>query len=446
MSRWKQNKQPLKTRIVLSSLLGIAVTFMLAAGLLTWSFNQAAQRSLDNYLLAFLNTLIAATSVDTQGHVKILPSIAGFENIPYYWQINERETPLAKSKQLRAPLALETVSHGNLIRFSFQDSDQTEVYALKRTVRFPGHVPVSYMMGIQKDAATEFVAAQEGKFLLPLIGILVTLAVVLLSLSLVQIRIITKPLTLLRQSIGEIKKGNISELSEPFPKEIQPLVNELNTLLSYNQHMLERYRTFSSNLSHALKTPLAVLKNDAAGSADPLAAKVLEKVDAMHGLINRYLARVRIGGTVNLLGVKTPLSPILTKITTNFGKLYAKEYRLSCPEELLLQVDEADLFELLGNIIENAYKYGKDAITVSAEKMDTFLVITIGDDGPGIEEAQRNEVLKRGVRLDEKQEGSGIGIPIAVDIAKLYGGEITLGESALGGLQVAIMLPDSLLR
>ncbi len=441
MCLWKKTNLSLKRHIIISAVLGIAIAFIIAGGMLTWGFKQSAIRSLDNYLTAFMNTLIASTSVNNDGNIIISPGISGIENLPQYWQISGSGKHLKKSKQLRTWLNITDSKHGEIESFNFQDSDDTNIYALKRTVRFPGDVTVTYMIGTSKDLADMFLKEQEKEFFLYLIVILTALALSLIILSFVQIGIVLRPLNRLRESITEIKKGNVSELKEPFPREIQPLVDELNILLSYNLKMIERYRTFSSNLSHALKTPLSILKNDAASSKDELAKIVIEKVENMNALINRYLSRVRIGGTATILGVRTSLLPILQKISNSFAKLYQKEITINCSEEIVLQIDEADLFELMGNVIENSCKYGHSKVEINITNHDGYIFIKISDDGKGIPSSMREEVLKRGVRLDETKAGSGIGIPIAVDIAKLYGGEIKLVDSALGGLEVIIILP-----
>lgn len=436
-------RESLKTRVALFSFLGIAITFMIAGSLLTWSFRQSAQHALDNYLLAFMSSLIAATSVDRNGTVTIEAAGSGLEHLTQYWQISTKDNYLKKSPQLQAWVKAPPTTQGNVVQFDFVDRDHTEVYAVRKTIRFPGNVPVTYLIGTQKDSAEDFLSEQEQQFLVSLIVILTVLSLVLIVLSLVQIRLIATPFHHLHTSVSNLKDGLISQLPETLPKEIQPLVHELNTLLSYNAHMLERYRTFSSNLSHALKTPLAILKNEARNSKEKLGQTVLEKTKDMDALISRYLSRVRVGGTTSILMVRTPLVPVIRKIGRSFGKLYEKEIIICGDDAIALRIDETDVYELLGNLIENACKYGNDRIEVSASRDDSHYVIEIHDDGPGIEPSLRAEVLKRGVRLDETQDGTGIGIPIAMDIVTLYNGSLTLSESYLGGLQVIITLPNS---
>jgi signal transduction histidine kinase len=434
------SRSSLKRHIILSAILGIAIAFIIAGGMLIWGFKQSALRSLDNYLIAFMNTLIASTVIEADGSVTLSPNISGIERLPQYWQVTSGGKLIQKSHRLTTVILLNDAPDGEIQHFTSFDDRNTSIYALKRTVRFPGGVAVTYMIGTQKELAERFLEEQQKEFSLYLVGVLSALGCGLVLLSFVQIRIIQKPLNRLHHSIAELKQGNIAELSEPFPAEIQPLVHELNTLLSYNTKMLERYRTFSSNLSHALKTPLSIIKNEAALSHDPLAQKVLEQADSMNGLITRYLSRVRIGGTANILGVRTPLLPVIQKIAAGFGKLYRKEVRISGGEDVVVPIDESDLFELLGNLIENACKYGKSRVEVEILHEGEQLTIHIHDDGNGIPEALREEVLKRGVRLDETTQGSGIGIPIAVDIVELYGGVLTLQESRLGGLEVVVRL------
>jgi signal transduction histidine kinase len=429
-------RHSLKARVAVFAFLGITLIFILAGSLLIASFRQSAQQSLDNYLLAFMNSLIAATSVDKNGTITLLPS--GLDNLPQYWQITSQNKKLQKSPQLQAWVSVLPARDGKITRSTIYDSDNTAVYVLTRTIRFPGNIPVTYMIGVQQDMAKAFISGQQKQFLPYLITILSLLAFLLVLLSLAQVYFIMRPLQQLKTSVAAIKDGTDSVFSGRFPTEIQPLVDELNLLLSYNAHMLERYRSFSANLSHALKTPLAILRNEAKDS--PI---VMEKTQDMENVINRYLARVRIGGSVSILAAHTSLGTVLEKICRSFGKLYRKDIRLDIAHPITLRMDEADLYELLGNLIENACKYGRQRVEVSAISDNGEIIITINDDGPGIPPETRQEVVKRGIRLDEKQAGSGIGIPIAIDIVTLYGGSITLQDSPLQGLQVVVKLPET---
>jgi signal transduction histidine kinase len=270
--------------------------------------------------------------------------------------------------------------------------------------------------------------------------VLSVLSAILLVFVYIQIRLTVAPLKKIRDSLENIRTGESTKLAENFPKEIQQLADEVNTLIAYGSGMVERYRTFASNLAHALKTPLSVLRNEAAREATPLAATVKEKGDVMLALIDRNLARVKAAGTGNLLNARTEAFPVAEKIGRSFGKLYGKEVSVTGESSALFRGEEGDFYEILGNIIENACKHAKHQVLVSVITGND-LEISVEDDGKGIPQEERTKVLKRGTRLDETVPGTGIGLSITRDLVNLYAGKMTLGDAAIGGLKVVLTLP-----
>jgi len=241
---------------------------------------------------------------------------------------------------------------------------------------------------------------------------LTVLGVGLLLVVWFQVRFGLRPLQVLQQALGDIRKGNAQRLPESFPVEVEPVVSELNGLLDHNGALLERARTQVGNLAHALKNPLTVIRNEAGPMENERGRVIREQTAAMANSVDRYLSQARIAGTAGVLGARADLKVIVE-----------------------------DLEEMLGNLIDNACKWARSQVLVHAESADGRLRIVVEDDGPGIPEKRQVEVLERGRRLDEKIPGSGLGLDIAQDIAGLYRGSITLGRASSGGLSVQLDLP-----
>jgi len=273
---------------------------------------------------------------------------------------------------------------------------------------------------------------------------LTVLGVGLLLVVWFQVRFGLRPLQVLQQALGDIRKGNAQRLPESFPVEVEPVVSELNGLLDHNRALLERARTQVGNLAHALKNPLTVIRNEAGPMENERGRVIREQTAAMANSVDRYLSQARIAGTAGVLGARADLKVIVEDLCFSLEQLY-KEKGLDIQRDGLegywFRGEAQDLEEMLGNLIDNACKWAHSQVRVRAECTDDRLQIVVEDDGPGIPEKRQVEVLERGRRLDEKVPGSGLGLDIAQDIAGLYRGSITLGRASSGGLSVQLDLP-----
>ena len=215
--------------------------------------------------------------------------------------------------------------------------------------------------------------------------------------------------------------------------------------------MLARARTHAGNLAHALKTPLTVLTNAARAAeqkdtpAAELAHQVIEQIGLARKQVDYHLARAQAAATLRLPGAKTPLQPVLAGLVRVMRRVYAeRQLQLtleSMAETLCFRGETQDLHEMLGNLLDNACKWATRRVELTASGADGQLRITIDDDGSGLADAQRDAVLRRGVRADQQVPGSGLGLSIVDDLARLYGGQIELGVSPLGGLRAVLILP-----
>ncbi len=446
----------LTSRIGRFSLTSIFFLILTAGIAIAWAFEKSAVRSLENHLSAYIDVLISATILDEHGEIAVSESIDLLNKIPRYWQVTSGKEYLRRSSSLNSWIPITEWEPSATRNFVFTDSDNTGIRVVQKTLVFPGNKYVSYFFGMQEEIADEFIAHERKGFVKVLSVVLLGLGAVLFLLSYILTRFTISPLSDVKTGLSRIRTGKSNQLEGNFPTEIIPLVQEVNRLLSYSSNVVKRHRTFASNLAHSLKTHLSVLlyeanreteRNPAAGEEHSLADNVLEKSKIMQSIIDRSLARAKAAGSGTVIGARTEVHTVISKITLNFGKLYHRETEIICSKDIFFHGDEDDLYEMLGNIIENACKYSRSKVKVSAGRNSadtsetTSLHIRVEDDGTGIPESERKNVLERGTRLDETVAGTGIGMSIAVDIIRLYGGKIILGDSELGGLQVDIGLP-----
>jgi signal transduction histidine kinase len=275
-----------------------------------------------------------------------------------------------------------------------------------------------------------------------LIAMLALASGTLLAMALA-LRYALRPLDRIQSDITEIREGRQAALSSGYPAEVQPLSEELNKLLDHNREVVSRARTHVGNLAHALKTPLAVLRNEAKGDSQ-LDQVVRRQSEAMHANVDHYLKRAQAAARAEALGVRTQVHEALAGIARVMTKLFAAEGKsitTEIPVTLYVRTERQDLEEILGNLLDNACKWALSKVQVSAANdADGMVVIHIDDDGPGLSPEQREHAVKRGVRLDETAPGTGLGLSIVADIAGMNGGSLSLEQSPLGGLRAAVRL------
>jgi two-component system sensor histidine kinase PhoQ len=249
-----------------------------------------------------------------------------------------------------------------------------------------------------------------------------------------------RPLRKLAQDVSELERGSSTALAEGYPAELQPLAANLNQLLNREQQQRERYRNTLADLAHSLKTPLAVLRQ-AATAEPPDRALLDEQIGRMDQLIGYQLQRAVTFGAHQLGQQQLRLLPLIEKLVASFEKVYFDkqlQFRIDIDPTYECRGDEGDLMEVLGNLLDNACKACRRQVAVSARSGERRLQISIEDDGPGIEPAQRRRILERGQRSDSYQPGQGIGLAVAVDILDSYGAELDIDHSQLGGARFTV--------
>jgi signal transduction histidine kinase len=251
------------------------------------------------------------------------------------------------------------------------------------------------------------------------------------------------PLRRVRQDVAAIRSGAKTRITEDFPVEVRPLTEEINLLLAHSEEQAEEARRHAGNLAHALKTPLTVITNAATAHSPDLADTVCREAIVMRRQVDHHLARARAIGRRASAHARATVWESLESVERAVDRLYENvTVDIAGDKTAQVRVERQDLDEMLGNLVENAAKYGGGRVFVTVEKRLGFVDILVEDDGPGIPIGEREAIFDRGARLDTGKPGTGLGLAIVRDVAEIYGGRITLEESEdLGGLLARLSLP-----
>ena len=263
-----------------------------------------------------------------------------------------------------------------------------------------------------------------------------------------QIRAGLKPFLQLRKRLGAVRDGSEQRIDGRYPGEVQPLVNDLNAFLEHREGLVRRAMTTAGDLAHGLKTPLAVLAYEAdraeAAGHHELAATIGQQVERMRRQVEYHLAHARAVASGATPGARSSVRESADGLIRTMQRIHAARgltFHCDVPADLTFQGEREDLDEMLGNLLDNACKWARSAVSVHAAQQDARVLIPVDDDGPGIAPDLRAAVLQRGVRADEAAPGSGLGLAIVGDLAAVYGGSIALDTSPGGGLRAKLELP-----
>ncbi len=252
------------------------------------------------------------------------------------------------------------------------------------------------------------------------------------------------PLRTMAGEVREMEEGHRERLSDRYPTELRGLAQNLDRFVAHEQRSRARYRKAMEDLAHSLKTPLAVIRNALGEKAPAESALLQEQLDRMESSVTYQLSRASATGPV-VVGHIVNAANMIERLVRALQTAYSErgiEVVQDVPEDLNVRGDERDLMEMLGNLLENAFKYTASRVRISAECSNVVCIcICIDDDGPGIEPELRQQVLNRGTRADQVQSGQGIGLSVVAELVALYQGELKIGESPLGGARIRLELP-----
>jgi signal transduction histidine kinase len=266
--------------------------------------------------------------------------------------------------------------------------------------------------------------------------------------TVLQTAVLLRPFEKLRKDVAHRWQRDEALNGADYPEEVAPLVSDINLLLQRNREIVKVSRGRAADLAHALKTPSAILRNELTLLADEnhMMDKALAALDRLDAQLARSLARIRLSNAGQTTFARTDLSGVVTRFSRLFGKMAerdGKQLTAACEPNLLVRVDAQDLEEILGNVMDNALKWCRSSISLTARSLSDCIELVVEDDGPGIPAEGRAEALLAGGRLDTSKPGSGLGLAISTELLKVYGASLDLRESApLGGLAVRILIPQ----
>ncbi len=456
-------------RLVRSAVMWVLPILALTAVALTWFYRSSTYRIFDEPLESAITSLIATSqaSPDDKGNWAVDLSSEPIDPryqralSGRYWLIgNLDETGEIKVLQASRSMAGETLtlpvtdaatilkSPGDELRSvaNGPDRDSNEqLRVIARSVILPGMENTPVVMIAAADVSAANQAIKRFAALASLLLLFLSGGLIFGVLS--QVRLGLKPLFDLTNEVANVRQGRSERVDGQYPSEIAPLADELNTLIGHNSDVVERARTHVANLAHALKTPIAVLLNEAETSKSQLSDVVTRQSEEMRRQVDHHLRRARAAARGQVIGVSTPVDEVVMSLVRTLERIYRNkdiDFDVDILDGLRFRGEKRDLEEMIGNLLDNACKWTKSEVSIGTHistSDDSDFVIFVADNGPGVDPSNYEEALKRGARLDEATPGTGFGLAIVDDLAKAYKGALQLSRAKTGGLKVTLELP-----
>lgn len=443
----------LRFRLLAAAAVSVSLALIAAAFGLVLLFEHHVERRLDHELETDLRQLIARIELDADGRIHISSELSDprFEEpiSGWYWQIqDDKRLMLLRSRSLwdaKLDLPKDQLDLGVVHRHVLVGPvDQSLMVREQQVIMHPQAEARRLRVAVAMDRSELLTARQA--FSADMLPYLALLALALMGATWVYVRMGLSPLDHVRQGVLAISSGDAQRLTDEFPDEVMPLVDEINELLMARDDAVERARAWTADLAHGLKTPLTALGADAQQLRNTGHTDMAENLDQLAQSMRRRVDRELIRARLRTAGVLVPRHTdmvaaakgvIATLVRTPLGSRLS--WHTELPESLEVGMARDDLTELLGNLMDNASKWARDQVWISVEQ-DDGVSIVIEDDGPGVPDSELTSLVKRGVRLDEQTAGSGLGLAIARDILDAYDGQLSFSRSKLGGLAVSVQL------
>jgi signal transduction histidine kinase len=441
----------LRLRLIAGGAAAILVALSVAGFALTVLFERHVTRTIADDLEVSLKQLIAGLEIGPDGALVVArpPTDPRFSEplSGLYWQVTDDHDRLVRSRSLwddRLTAPIDKPAPGEVHHHDIAGPFGARLSIVERQVvlTIEGK-PVPVRAAVAVDLAR--VTAAGKAFARDLAVALGILGAVLALATSVQVVLGLRPLNALRQGVAEVRSGKRQRLPEAVPVEVLPLVEEVNALLEAQAREIERSRDRAADLAHGLKTPLAALSADAARLRDRGEDKLARDIEAVGAAMSRHvdreLARARLRGAARRgESVAVELAPLVRSLVTIQSRTPVGariDYDVSIVGEVSVPVDRTDLAEVLGNLLDNATKHARSRVRIGAERGPNLICVAIEDDGDGIDEVAYATVLARGIRLDQRGEGAGLGLAIVQDVLDAYGWSLRLSRSELGGLKAS---------
>lgn len=455
---FSSHRYSLGARLFVSAALCCALVLMLAGFGLTTFYRRSAERGFDERLSVYIKELVADLAAPPEAERQAIGDLGEPRfDLPlsgWYWQIIrlDGDRPTVRTSrslvggQLPKLLDQQLPPNARGLRENYiSGPDERSLRILEREI----DVGEDGQFTVAVAAPTDEIDGDIRDFRFTLTMTFLLLGLALVASTIVQVRFGLRPLVRLGSAVGAVRTGDAPRIAGRYPPDLAPLAGELNQLIDANREILERARTQVGNLAHALKTPLSIMQNEAEAGEGALPQLVKTQAAIMRDQVQYYLDRARAAALSGALGGVSEVAPSLDALIRTFAKISQGRGITgshNIPAGARFRGERQDFEEMLGNLLDNAFKWAESTVEVSLAPPDNAgagrIALLIDDDGPGLPDDAKTDVLKRGRRLDETTPGSGLGLSIVVDMAKLYGGELSLETSPLGGLRARLVLPS----
>ena len=437
----------LTRRMIVVAALWISVLLLTGGFALDRVLTSSIVRNFDDQLTYVLkNALVAAAEIGPDGEVRFSRQPADQRFLrPYsgvYFQVSGKGTEPFVSRSLWDRRLKVNGSHFDLEPHIYDSGEFAEepLRIAEQDVILPGS---DVRWRFQVAQSREMINSQIHELRQTLFWSFGALGVGLLVLAALQTFYGLWPLRRVQREVAAIRSGSKQRISDTFPTEIEPLAEEINQLLAHSEEQAEEARRHAGNLAHALKTPLTVITNAATAHTSDLDRTVIREAALMRRQVDHHLARARAIGRRASVQARARVWDSVCAVERAVDRLYENvTVDVTGDKKAEVRVERQDLDEMVGNLVENAAKYGNGRVFITVERHPQTVDVVVEDDGPGIPEKEREALFARGARLDTGKPGTGLGLAIVRDVAIIYGGRVTLQESEdLGGLLARLSLP-----
>ena len=438
----------LSRRMILIAAGWISILLLVGGVALDRTLAALITRQFDDQLGYVLTAMIGSAEIGPEGEVWFNRPLGDQRflepNSGFYWQISAEGQEDYPSRSLwdRRLEPSEEPAGSQPIHYDSEEFVDESLRIAERSVRLPGSdTEWRFLVAGSRGQLDEQIAEIRSI----LAWSFAVLGIGLFLIAMLQTWYGLSPLRRVRKAIARIRSTGRNRVTDPLPLEVQPMVQELNALLAHSERQAEEARTHAGNLAHALKTPLTVLTNAAHARSPDLDVTVLREASVMRRQVDHHLARARAAGRRATGLARAEVMDSAEAVERAVGRLYPEvRFDMDGSPEARVALERQDLDEILGNLIENAAKYGGGSVfvTVDPDPAEELCAVWVEDDGPGIPAAERSRIFSRGARLDTEKPGTGLGLAIVRDVVDIYGGTVELDESEdLGGLLVRLKLP-----
>lgn len=442
-------RNTLAFRIIALSSIWIIMALLVTAVILVINHRDHTAQHYDAHVQMHLEELTGASHFTENGSFSLAfkPSDPRYRDFDsgWYWEVKQAGKTLRRSTSLgENRLNLKGIMPTANVVVHEIPGPQNEilrVHVIELAID-PDQEPLVFLATAPTGGITEDVADYSNHIILSFLG----LGLGLFLAVVLQVRVALKPFKAISTRIADIRAGKAEKLPQDQLEDVQPLIDELNTLLDHNAVLVKRARNQLGDLAHSVKNPLTVINNAARDMQSAQKDLILQQTTDISRSVDHYLSRARTYGTEKVLGSRYSIRTATEDLVYAMQRIYQERnlvFDLSRLQGCWFKGEGQDLEEMLGNLLDNACKWAKSRVQIYCGTKNGRIEIVVEDDGPGIAENEFDNVVRRGRRLDESIPGHGQGLGIVKDIAALYGGELKLARAGLGGLQAKLDLPSA---